>query len=82
MLRAYHLVYPCSPHAPQQLWEWQQPHVDHLLVNACTFGRQVAHVSTHKSSGMAHGACFWPHRRVSYPSLMMVHDTWWFDDEG
>ena len=41
MLRAYRLVYPFSPHAPQQLWEWQQPHVDHLVRNARTFGRRV-----------------------------------------
>ena len=41
MLRAYRLVYPFSSHAPQQLWEWQQPHVDHLVLNARTFRRRV-----------------------------------------
>ena len=41
MLRAYRLVYPCSPHAPPQLWEWQQPHVDYLVLNARTFRRRV-----------------------------------------
>ena len=41
MLRAYLLVYPARPHAPQQLWEWQQPHVDHLVLNARTFSRRV-----------------------------------------
>ncbi len=42
ILRAYRLVYPDSPHAPPQLWEWEQPSIHHLLVNARTFGRQVA----------------------------------------
>ena len=41
MLHAYRLVYPFSPHAPPQLWEWQQPSIHHLVVNARTFGRQV-----------------------------------------
>ena len=27
MLHAYRLVYPDSPHAPPQLWEWQQPSI-------------------------------------------------------
>ena len=42
MLRACRLVYPFSPHAPPQLWEWQQPYIHHLVVNARTCGRQVA----------------------------------------
>lgn len=41
MLRAYRLVYPDSPHAPPKLWEWEQPYVDNLIVNARTFGRRV-----------------------------------------
>ena len=41
MLRAYRLVYDLSAHAPPQLWEWQQPHVDHLVLNARTFSRRV-----------------------------------------
>ena len=41
MLYASRLRYPASPHAPPQLWEWQQPWINHLVWNAATFGRQV-----------------------------------------
>ena len=41
MLRAYRLVYPDSPHAPEMLWEWERLYVDRLLWNAKTFGRAV-----------------------------------------
>jgi hypothetical protein len=41
MLHAYRLVYPDSPHAPEMLWEWERPYIDHLLWNAKTFGREV-----------------------------------------
>jgi hypothetical protein len=29
--------------APDSLWEWHQPWIDHLLWHARTFGRQVVH---------------------------------------
>jgi hypothetical protein len=38
MLRAYRLVYDFSNFGPPQLWEWQQPYIDHLVLNATTFG--------------------------------------------
>ena len=41
MLRAYRLLYPDSPHAPPQLWEYEQPYIHYLLVNARTFRRSV-----------------------------------------
>ena len=41
MLRAYRLVYPLSHHAPPQLWEYEQPYIDHLILNARTFERRV-----------------------------------------
>ena len=41
MLRAYRLVYPASPHATPQLWEWQHPSIDHVLWNASMFGHRV-----------------------------------------
>ncbi len=41
MVQAYRLVYPPHPSALPQLWEWQQPWIDHLFWNAATFGRQV-----------------------------------------
>ena len=41
MVHAYRLVYPPHPSAPHQLWEWQQPWIDHLVWNAATFGRRV-----------------------------------------
>lgn len=37
MLRAYRLLYPDSPHAPPTLWEWQQPYIDQLILNARSF---------------------------------------------
>jgi len=41
MLRAYRLTYPFSEYGPPQLWEWQQPYIDHLVLNARTFNRRV-----------------------------------------
>jgi hypothetical protein len=41
MLHAYRLVYPCSPHAPPQLWEYEQPYIHNLILNARTFDRRV-----------------------------------------
>jgi len=38
MLRAYRLAYLKSPHAPPKPWEWQQPYIHHLIVNARSFG--------------------------------------------
>jgi len=35
MLRAYRLVYPISQHAPPQLWEYEQPYIDNLLLRGC-----------------------------------------------
>jgi len=42
MVRACRLVYG-TPHALPRLWEWQEPHIDHLLRNARTFSRLVVH---------------------------------------
>ena len=42
MIHAYRLVYPISQHAHPQLWEYEQPYIDHLLLNARTFDRFVA----------------------------------------
>ena len=42
MIHAYRLVYSISEHAPPQLWEYEQPYIDHLLRNARTFDRFVA----------------------------------------
>ncbi len=41
MLRAYRLVYDFSNFGPPQLWEWQQPYIDHLVLNARTFNRSM-----------------------------------------
>ncbi len=41
MLQAYRLVYDFSNFGPPQLWEWQQPYIDHLVLNARTFNRRV-----------------------------------------
>ena len=37
MLRAYRLIYLHSPSAPPTLWEWKQPWIHHLIVNARSF---------------------------------------------
>ena len=42
MIHAYHLVYPLSQHGSPPLWEYEQPYIDHLLLNARTFDRFVA----------------------------------------
>ncbi len=41
MLHAYRLVYPDSPHAPEMLWEWEEPYIQMLIDNARTFQREV-----------------------------------------
>ena len=41
MIHAYRLVYPLSKHALPQLWEYEQPYIHHLILNAKTFGRFV-----------------------------------------
>jgi hypothetical protein len=43
MLHAYRLLYRDSFDAPDSLWEWHQPWIDHLLWHAQTFGREVVH---------------------------------------
>jgi len=41
MIHVYRLVYSLSEHAPPQLWEYEQPYSDNLLLNARTFDRRV-----------------------------------------
>ena len=41
MIHAYRLVYPLSQHAPPKLYE--QPYIDHLLLNDRTFDRRIAY---------------------------------------
>jgi hypothetical protein len=41
MIHAYRLVYPISQQAPPQLWEYEQPYIDNLILNARTFDRWV-----------------------------------------
>jgi hypothetical protein len=41
MIHAYRLVYPISQQASPQLWEFEQPYINHLLRNARTFDRLV-----------------------------------------
>ena len=40
-IHAYRLVYPESPHAPEMLWEWEEPYIQMLIDNARTFHREV-----------------------------------------
>ena len=42
-LHAYRLVYPDRPHGPELLWEWEKAQNAHLLWNATTFQRELAH---------------------------------------
>jgi hypothetical protein len=41
MLHAYRLVYRESPHAPEMLWEWEEPFVHMLIANARAFRCEV-----------------------------------------
>jgi len=43
LLHAYRLLYRESLDAPDSLWEWHQPWIDHLLWHARTFRQQVVH---------------------------------------
>lgn len=40
-LRAYCLVYLLSQHVPPQFWEYEQPYIDNIILNARTFARRV-----------------------------------------
>jgi hypothetical protein len=42
MLRASRLVSPDHPQALPQLWDWQQPSLHNILLNAQTLGRRGA----------------------------------------
>ena len=41
MIHAYRLTYPFSAYGPPQLWEWEQPFIDALVLNARTFNQRV-----------------------------------------
>ena len=41
MIHAYRLTYPFSEYGPPQLWEWEQPYIDDLVLNARTFNQRV-----------------------------------------
>jgi hypothetical protein len=41
MIHAYRLVYPLSQHTSPQIWEYEQPSIDHLLLNTQTFDRCI-----------------------------------------
>jgi hypothetical protein len=49
MIHAYRLVYPISQHAQPQLWEWEQPYISYLLLNARTFDGSVANYRKQES---------------------------------
>jgi hypothetical protein len=44
-----------APNAPDLLWEWQQPYIDHLLWHARTFARHVVqrYFATWQDLGLA-----------------------------
>jgi len=41
MIHASRLLYLHSPHAPPTLWEWEQPWIHHLMMNADSFHTAV-----------------------------------------
>ena len=41
MLHAYRLVYDFSEYGTPQLWEWEQPYIEALVLHARTFNRRV-----------------------------------------
>ena len=41
--RVLSLSNPDSPHAPEQLWEWERPYIIRLLRNATTFNPAAVH---------------------------------------
>jgi hypothetical protein len=51
MIHAYRLVYPLHQHVPPQLWEYEQPYIDNLLLKAWTFARWVVQGQRLTSAG-------------------------------
>jgi hypothetical protein len=43
MTPAYRLVHPDNPSALPQLWEYEQPHIHNIILNARMFDRRVDH---------------------------------------
>ena len=60
-LYAYRLLYPDNPHAPEMLWEWEEPYIHCLLWNAKTFGRTVVQcLFVHGNALAAANQRIWP----------------------
>src|SRR5712691_2105934 len=76
MLHAYRLVYPDSPHAPEILWEWEEPHIRLLFKNAGTFRRQVVQCSFAAWDALAQ-----ENQRI-WETRYLPWDTWqsWLDE--
>jgi hypothetical protein len=41
MIHAYRLVYPFNQPAPPPLWEFEEPYIHHLMLNARNFNRRL-----------------------------------------
>ena len=59
-VHAYRLRYPDSPNAPEMLWEWEDPYINHLLWHAKTFEHEVVQcyfVDWHAIAAAHHPRC-------------------------
>jgi hypothetical protein len=77
MLRAYRLIYLDSPHAPPKLWEWEQPWIHHLIVNARSFNTtQVEQRYFQNGDDLAReNTCIWEAHYRSCPLYDPI-ETW------
>ena len=77
MFHAYRLIYLDSPQAPPELWEWAQPWIHHLIVNARSFGttRVEQRYFRHWDALTRENTCIWDEHYRPYPLYDHI-ETW------
>src|SRR3989454_3474346 len=81
-IHAYRLVYPDSPHAPEMLWEWEEPYIQLLIDNARTFQRTVVQRYFPTWDDLEQeNRCIWETYYLPCP-LYQLSETWraWLDE--
>ena len=82
MLHAYRLVYPDNPYALPYLWEYEQPYIDRLVLNARTFNWRVVQRYFRSWAALARAnARLWRRCYLLSP-LYAPYQTWerWFPE--
>ena len=81
-IHAYRLVYADSPHAPEMLWEWEEPYIQMLIENARTFHRKVVQRYFFTWDDLAQeNQRIWETQYLPRP-LYQLSETWraWLDE--